>query len=64
MSLVVKPLWKSPGRHLKMDVRYFRKSRSTFYETHDGRRRPSAIEAPLSVGEEKSGDFNEVQSQV
>jgi hypothetical protein len=47
-----------------MDLCYSWKSRSTFNEFHHSGRRPSGIETTLSVGQEKSGDFNEVQSQV
>ena len=52
----------SAGSHLKMDVCYFRKSRSTFYETHDGGRRPPTVEATC-VAQEESRHFK-VQSQV
>jgi hypothetical protein len=47
-----------------MDVRYFRKSRSTFYETHDGGRRPATLEAAVGLAQERRHDLEDVPLQI
>jgi hypothetical protein len=47
-----------------MDVRYFRKSRSTFYETHDGGRRPATLEAAVGLAQEGRHDLEDVPLQI
>jgi hypothetical protein len=41
-----------------MDVRYLRKGRSAFYETHHGGRRPATLEATFDLAQEDFHDLN------
>jgi hypothetical protein len=50
--------------HLNMDIRYFRKVRSTFYKSGDRGRRPSAIEATVSIAQEEWHELEDVPLQI